>query len=78
MNHLKIVGFGCFGKPETVARMLAKKLSVFISEKGFRSEMNSIYGFYLGLDDKVLNLRVLSKRSGQNRVIDNFPLICRH
>jgi hypothetical protein len=75
MDKLKVIGVGCYGKPETVSRFITKKVSGYNSEKGFKPEPTSISGFYLGLDNQVLKLSVFSKRNGRHQVVDNFSLL---
>jgi len=50
MDNFRVVGVGCFGKPETVARMFTKKVRVYAPEKDIEPEARTISGFYLGED----------------------------
>jgi hypothetical protein len=75
MDNFRVVGVGCFGKPETVTRMFTKKVRIYAPEKDIEPESRSISGFYLGEDDQALKLSLFSRRSGHNMVVNNFSLI---
>lgn len=78
MDNLKMVGVGCFGKPETVARLFAKMVKTYPIDMHLQPSVNTISGFRLGLDDKVLKLSVFSKPNTPmpvNDATDNFSLI---
>ena len=78
MDNLKMVGMGCYGKPETVSRMFRKVVKIHPIDMHLQPSVDAISGFRLGLDDNVLKLSVLSKPNvmGQaNRPANKFSLI---
>jgi len=78
MDNLKVVGVGCFGKPETVARLFTKMVKIYPMDMHLQPSVNAISGFRLGLDNQVLKLSVISKRrvrKSGNEPADNFSLI---
>ena len=78
MDNLKLVGVGCYGKPETVARMFTKMVKVYPIDMHMQPELNTLSGVRLGLDDNVLKLSIVSKSnapSPENRPADSFSLI---
>ena len=78
MDNLKIVGVGCFGKPETVERLFTKMVKFYPIDMHMQPAVNPISGFRLGLDNNVLKLSVFSKPSALsegNVSPDKFSLI---
>ena len=78
MDNLKVVGVGCFGKPETVTRLFARMVKMYPIDMHLKPSVNAISGFRLGLDNQVLKLSVFSKPKVQkqgNESPGNFSLI---
>ena len=78
MDNLRMVGVGCYGKPETVSRLFRKMVKIHPIDMHLQPSVEAISGFRIGLDDNVLMLSVLSKPNAVGRVnrsTDNFSLI---
>ena len=78
MDNLKLVGVGCFGKSETVARFFNKMARVYPIDMSMPSSLDAISGVRLGLEDDVMTLSLFSKSIPQtagNESTDNFSLI---
>ena len=75
MEHLKVIGFGYYGKPETVAKVFEKTVETYtinynvpqLSRIKRESALCRINGFYLGFDNEVLNLAVFAADTERNR-----------
>ena len=75
MEHLKIIGFGYFGKPEAVMRVFEKTVKNYIVSyeiprlSSFETEcaLFRINGFSLGFDEKALNLSIFAADEDHNR-----------
>ena len=75
MEHLKVIGFGYFGKPETVIRVFEKTVEDYtlsyeipcLSSFETESALYRINGFFLGFDAKAMNLSVFTADADHNR-----------
>ncbi len=75
MEHLKVIGFGFFGKPETVLRVFEKTVENYtvsyeiprLSSFETESALYRINGFSLGFDEKALNLSIFTADADHNR-----------
>ena len=75
MEDLKVVGFGYFGKPETVMRVFEKTVENYtvsyeiprLSSFEADGALYRINGFSLGFDEKALNLSIFTADADHNR-----------
>ena len=79
MEPVKLVGIGCFGKPERVEKLLSKTMQAYstlynitglwTATHGLVSGTDVLAGFYFGFSNRTLNLSVFTRRSSQARPI---------
>ena len=75
MEDLKVVGFGYFGKSETVMRVFEKTVENYtvsyeiprLSSFETDGALYRINGFSLGFDEKALNLSIFTADADHNR-----------
>ena len=78
MDNLKMVGMGCYGKPETVSRMFRKMVKIHPIDMHLKPSVEAISGCRLALDDNVLKLSLTLKPNTLvpgKQTSDNFSLI---
>jgi hypothetical protein len=71
MDTVKMVGFGYFGKPDTVFQRFEKMVAGYAGfydipnlstfQKDFEKTSGRITGFYLGFQDQGLNLAIFTR-----------------
>jgi len=74
MEHLKVIGFGYFGKPESVVKVFEKTVETYTVSyeiphiSSFKSETPfcRINGFSLGFDEEALNLSIFGADAEHN------------
>lgn len=78
MKNGRVVGVGCFGKPETLKHLFARvlngcllgdmeKLWTFLSDADAYSKIRTITGFFLALDESRVNLHIFTQGRDQRR-----------